>query len=137
MLLLPLSGGTGSITARGAGLTGAAATTARGLGSCMQAPLLVRLVLGCYNWGCVVGAPVAPEASGLGHQPSCWNLRSGAPQLLPGVSGSCMQHLLLGGPASEVSPLEECEGAGLQAPLCVLKPQVAGTSHHFWGRGRD
>ena len=45
--------------------------------------------------------------------------------------GTCMQSPLLVGPVLGVPP----PGAGSQAPLLFLKPQVPSTIHHCWGRG--
>ena len=57
-----------------------------------------------------------------------WSLRSQALLLLPGILGSCMQCLLLGGPVLEVLLLEEGKGPRPQVPLWFLEPLVTGAT---------
>lgn len=53
-----------------------------------------------------------------------------------GVLGSWMHSSLLEGPVSEVLPPGKAEGAGLQALLCFLKPQVTSAINHCSGGGK-
>ena len=116
--------GPGRTTARGTGFMGVTAA-ARGLGSCMQPPLLVGSVSGCHHCG-------------LGHGScySSWGLRSPVSCTTAGEVGgaeSWALWLFLQPLVSSISMLFETSGQGTTAPangICLL-------DCHCWERGRE